>query len=608
MMVTTRVVPLALFGVLASACDAKDAQDAPEVDAGVLQGDAAPAHARLAEDVGASDGGRAVEPTDPPSASFLLDEGAQPKTLWPGHPRTDCILALAESGARAEVEPVIGTAAFLSLASVRGRGLETLQALDATPLIGPLAFARLEAAVQGRMGCSCEGAACGTDPRLVQRRELVDLIQFLSDNQGNALDLGVDVAELQARVDTILARGAGTEAAFVFALRTIMLAFPNGHAGVFATQSGFPFASASRWGVCARPHARGFIITFAAPSNPLGLSAGDIVLEVDGRSGPELVAWLLPQPSSSAMPASDSAFSHIAGLQLFSTLRFGATLTVEGVDGTRRATSARVSSPPSEPVDCQDPLARDRTQDVYADLRPDDVAVIRLPNLVPSGEPPPQTSDALIAYLQVLVDRISAAAQSVVTGQTRAVVWDIRGNVGGSSPVGFAVVQGFLSTRSGDLSVCEVRQPGTNRFAPAGGDYRIDPGGVVRFDGLVFQVGGAFDFGLPSAVLVDGLSLSAADYFALSAKRQTDAWVIGAPTAGGFGSSNLEQAISGWRVFSDALRCIDANRLPLEGFGVEVDLAVEYTPADLSAGRDTILEAAVAEVLRCGQTDCAPPD
>lgn len=576
--------------------DPTDAGTGPRADAGVADTGTV--------DAGGTDAG--ARPVDPASASFLLDEAAGPKDLWPGHPVTTCLLARARD-ASAEALQAQGLAdeAADAIVTFRARGLATLDALDAIPFVGPLAFAAL--AQEARARCGCEGAACGEDPRPAQLAELDGLIAYLGTTQGNALDLDVDPDALFARVLAAIERGAGTERAFLHALRLVMLAFPNGHAGVFGEPGRAPFAAQSRWGVCARPHPRGFVVTHAGAGNPLGLTAGDLVTDVDGRTGDALVTWLLEQPAVSAMPASESARVHLAAQMLFGTLRPGATLAIEDPAGAARDVFVDQATPAAAGAFCRDPFAREVVEDVYVTLRADGVAVLRLPNLVPRDIPPPTTAAGFLPYMQILVDRLSLALDGV-RDDAVAVVWDMRANAGGISPVGFAIVQGFLSTRAAPLSNCEARQAGTDQFFPGGGNYEISPGGEVRFDGLVLDVGQAFEVDVPSAVLVDGLSLSAADYFALATRRQTDAWLVGAPTAGGFGSSNLRQSVGGYDVFSDALRCIDASGQPLEGRGVPVDLPVDYAPEDLTQGIDTVLEAAVTEILACGNRDCAPSD
>ena len=44
-------------------------------------------------------------------------------------------------------------------------------------------------------------------------------------------------------------------------------------------------------------------------------------------------------------------------------------------------------------------------------------------------------------------------------------------------------------------------------------------------------------------------------------------------------------------------RCSDTNGAPLEDRSVQPDLIVEYEPADLAAGIDTVLEAVATALL-----------
>ncbi|MEM9187991.1 MAG: S41 family peptidase [Myxococcota bacterium] len=588
--------------VLLAACG--DDGSSPSVDAMVADADFGDADGSLRDATPDAD----LPPEERPSASFLIDPEASEKAYWPGHPLTECILLLANTSAEAElVDLGLSLEAAAAIVSLRGDGFSELDQLDEVPHTGHRAIEALTSHAESIAECRCEGAACGTDPRPAQRTELNDTITFLIESQGNAIDLGVDDAALRQQVDAILARGAGTPVAFAYALRAVALTFPNGHAGIFEQTGRFPFAALSPWQVCARPHPEGFVLTYTADDNPLGLSVGEMILAVDGRRGNELIQWLTEQPASSTTPPSESGIAHVASQMLFATLRPGATLTIRTHDGTERERFVDQPTPTDPGTFCRDAFARDLTEDVYVTTRGDGVVVLRLPNLIPEGEPTPTTDVEVLAYMQVLVDRIRTAFADVRADAT-GVIWDLRANAGGISPVGFSIVQGFQSTRAGDLSNCEARIRGTENFIPGGGDYSIAPGGTVTFDGRTLEVGDAFEVDVPTAVIVDGLAVSAADYFALATRRQSDALLVGAPTVGGYGASTLNRPIGDWSLVSDSLRCVDRDGIPLEGYGVEVDLAVDYDPADLAAGRDTVLEEAAAALLRCGGNDCAPPD
>jgi hypothetical protein len=75
--------------------------------------------------------------------------------------------------------------------------------------------------------------------------------------------------------------------------------------------------------------------------------------------------------------------------------------------------------------------------------------------------------------------------------------------------------------------------------------------------------------------------------------------LFGVATAGAFGGSGDEFPVSSnpdATVGVDRFRCEDGTGIALEGHGVLPTVRVEYAPADLAAGIDTVLEAAVARV------------
>jgi hypothetical protein len=74
-----------------------------------------------------------------------------------------------------------------------------------------------------------------------------------------------------------------------------------------------------------------------------------------------------------------------------------------------------------------------------------------------------------------------------------------------------------------------------------------------------------------------------------------------APSAGAFGGPGPLFDVDGPPALLanyDVNQCVDAlTEEPLEGHAVVPDVIVEYDPADLAAGIDTVLEAAVALVV-----------
>ena len=171
----------------------------------------------------------------------------------------------------------------------------------------------------------------------------------------------------------------------------------------------------------------------------------------------------------------------------------------------------------------------------------------------------------------------------------RAIVWDLRSNIGGATPVGLSIVSGMPGARRVSINRCTRRVPDTTppRYDDAGG-YEVIPNDRFAFDG-------------PVAVLIDGRTVSAGDYFALAVRQATDAILVGTPTAGAYGGSGAAFPVEGELGLTagyDPYRCNDLVGQPLETRAVEPHVFVEYNPDSLRRGHDTVLERAVEEVLR----------
>jgi C-terminal processing protease CtpA/Prc len=107
----------------------------------------------------------------------------------------------------------------------------------------------------------------------------------------------------------------------------------------------------------------------------------------------------------------------------------------------------------------------------------------------------------------------------------------------------------------------------------------------------------------PVAVLVDGKTVSAADYFAYAAAEFTDALIVGPEgTAGAFGFggqpfSTVSGPVIPLQHRVDPLRVETPEGEFLERRSVMPDMVVPYDPSDVAQGVDTVLEAAAAALL-----------
>jgi C-terminal processing protease CtpA/Prc len=264
-------------------------------------------------------------------------------------------------------------------------------------------------------------------------------------------------------------------------------------------------------------------------------------------------------------------------------------LTVQGVDGKTRQLTVPAEND-AKAIDCTDTFARSRAIYAEAKVRPDGVAVIRLPSFYPFDKQLPQNPtqadlDAFVAAYQAEIQKVFDTVKTAP-----GIVWDARNNTGGITTVGLAIVGGFPTARSTQLSYCRTRTAGssppafdTERYAV----YGVTPGGPFAYGGKV-------------TVITDGLGYSAGDYFPRAVAKASNVKVIGSASAGAYGGGSNPIELAGppsLTAIADPTACFDAaTNQPLEAAPLPPTIAVELDPKDLAAGKDTILERAVLEL------------
>jgi C-terminal processing protease CtpA/Prc len=435
----------------------------------------------------------------------------------------------------------------------------------------------------------CRGAACA-GPTNVQLEQL-DSIAAYADALVNrsAWFEPVDRDALVEQGQLVLLAGSDDDDSYYRALRAVHAGVPQGHQTLYPAACGtskMPFAGKSRFGVCGRPRGDEIVITYAREGNLLGLSAGDVVESVEAMAGDDLFREMSSRiVCLSSAPSAAGDRANVA-TTLFSVLRPDETVRVRSVDGTVK-TVVIPSQADAQATDCQDPLGRDIGFDAESYVRPDGIAVIRLPRFFPLDPPAydPNDPDSLQALIDDMTQKVLTAFESVK--DQPMLIWDARSNYGGITPVGLAIVGGMPGAKATSLSYCQARianssPPSYHAFRYA--VYAIEPGGPFAYGGKV-------------AVLIDELDYSAADYFPLAVAAATDALLVGTPTAGAYGGSGPMETLPGAPsvYFTiDGNRCSDASTdEPLEGRSVQPHRFVEYDPQDLADGVDTVMEAAV---------------
>lgn len=379
--------------------------------------------------------------------------------------------------------------------------------------------------------------------------------------------------------------------------RAVVQGFRNGHSGLFRTDVacrdlGAADLGETSYGVCAAPADDGFVITHQpGAANPLGLAVGERVVGWNGHRGASLVDAILAEPICGNVPGHDDGRLDHAAAALFSVVRAGDVLDVEGVDGAARVVEVGATEVPW--TQCRFPAGPNALPWIEASLRDDGILVVALRRFYLLAGEEGYVDVQTVADAEELIDNMIAQAAAVVADAAdgaRAVIWDARGNLGGASPVGFAIVAGMQGAVPTPIARCTTRIEGTDPVAyqALGPDYDIVPDDRVRVD-------------LPAALLIDGMAISAADYFARATALAAPAVrIFGRPSAGAYGGGGLGTTLASAPniyVAYDPYRCNDVDGTPLETIPTVPDERVNLDPADLAAGVDTVLERAATHLL-----------
>lgn len=163
---------------------------------------------------------------------------------------------------------------------------------------------------------------------------------------------------------------------------------------------------------------------------------------------------------------------------------------------------------------------------------------------------------------------------------------DVRDNGGGSMTNVETLVARFIQQRTLAGSICHKTGPGHNDFSKPYA-YYYDPAPSYRVM-----------WGKPVVVLCNRSTFSAANNFVSVMKSLPNVRIVGATTGGGSGMPFSSELTNGWGVRFSASPVRDPEG-HLTEFGVEPSegCAVDLDPVEALAGRDTMLDFAVATVL-----------
>lgn len=285
------------------------------------------------------------------------------------------------------------------------------------------------------------------------------------------------------------------------------------------------------------------------------LPLGAVIVSVDGRPAGELiaerVAW---EPGSTDRDRLD------------------------------RVTAALLSGPRGTEVTVEARLAEGRT--ITAGLRRDGV--------LPA---PPLLQRIDLGAGRVLV-RISSWQPPEVVDQfhaafphfndVRCLIIDLRRNRGGDSRNGYAVLSRLVSRPIATTA---------GRIPLYGGALRAWslPRPLLREKDDILQPDSARPrFAGPVAVLTSAFTYSASENFCAAFRGAARGLLVGEPTGGSTGQPVIFPLPAGGVGLVCARRTTFADGSPIVGRGIEPDLYVPVTLAGVAAGRDEVLEAAIA--------------
>ncbi len=123
-----------------------------------------------------------------------------------------------------------------------------------------------------------------------------------------------------------------------------------------------------------------------------------------------------------------------------------------------------------------------------------------------------------------------------------------------------------------------------------------NPGAFLWTDPLSIEPLTPF-FAGPVVVLVDETSQSQAEYTAMALRAGHDTIVMGSITAGADGNVSKIPLPGGRRSMISGIGVFYPDKSPTQRVGIVPDVVVTPTVAGLAAGRDEVLEAAVAKIL-----------
>ena len=286
-----------------------------------------------------------------------------------------------------------------------------------------------------------------------------------------------------------------------------------------------------------------------------GLRVGDVISSIDGISVATLIEEYGPYQSGSNSVIVLRSLAYGIGRGQCAEAR---------VDVFRGAETIEVSLQRPRPDQIED------NSPVLADDRPGDTL---------------QWLDRDVAYLKLSSFRNDQLpGQMSEIGNAQGLIIDIRNYP--SETAAYTLPRYFIEapTPFAVFTVADISNPGDFVWTPP---VTIDPlPEALRFKGKV-------------AVLVDQYTQSTGEYTAM-ALRAAGATIVGSTTSGADGDTSGIVLPGGYRTYISGIGVFYPDRRPTQQVGIVPDIFVERTPAGIAAGRDEVIEEAIALIKAAG--------
>jgi hypothetical protein len=159
-------------------------------------------------------------------------------------------------------------------------------------------------------------------------------------------------------------------------------------------------------------------------------------------------------------------------------------------------------------------------------------------------------------------------------------VLDVRGNGGGTDKL-MNPIAGRFADRKRHFETVYFRAGPAHDDFHEGIEHFIEPLGERRFTG-------------PTMLLTNRRVFSAGEAFVSALSVLPHVTVVGDTTGGGAGNPINRELPNGWSFRVPRSKSLTASGLNYEGVGLPPDVPVQIDEADVAAGRDSILERAMA--------------